>query len=127
MTKDANIANALDDDPDTFWSAPDGSHAATLEVQLLHPLTFDHTLTMEWLVGGQQVQKYSIDAWQNGSWQTLVSSFAIGHKKIDRFPPVTADRVRLRILASAGAARIREFQLLSLGSGTAPKGTQPEP
>ncbi len=118
MTTDANIGNALDGDPDTVWSAPAGSHAATLEIELKRPLTFDHALTMEWLVEGQQVQQYSIDAWQNGRWHTLVSSFAIGHKKIDRFPPVTAARVRLRILASAGTARIREFQLLRLDSNT---------
>ena len=121
------MANALDDDRDTFWSAPAGSHAATLEIQFPRPLTFDHALTMEWLVEGQQVQKYSIDAWQNGGWRTLATSYAIGHKKIDRFPPVTAARVRLRILASAGTARIREFQLLSVGSDVKATATQPAP
>ena len=41
------------------------------------------------------------------------SSFAIGHKKIDHFAPVRAQRVRLNIVVSAGEARIREFQLFS--------------
>lgn len=115
MASDANVANALDNDPDTFWSAPEGSHAATLEVRLPKPLTFDHALLMEWLVEGQQVQQYSVDVWQNDHWQTVASSFAIGHKKIDRFAPVTAQRVRLHIISSSGTARIREFQVLSLG------------
>jgi alpha-L-fucosidase len=39
---------------------------------------------------------------------------AIGHMKIDRFAPVTTSKVRLRILSSAGAARIREFQLFDV-------------
>jgi alpha-L-fucosidase len=115
MTTDANVANALDDDPATFWSAPAGSHSATLEVRMPRPVTFNRAMAMEWLVEGQQVQQYSIDAWQNGKWKTLVANYAIGHKKIDVFPSVTAERVRLRILSSTGEARIREFQLFSAG------------
>jgi alpha-L-fucosidase len=114
MTTDTNVAKALDDDLSTFWSAPADSHSASLEVKLAKPTTFDHALTMEWLVEGQQVQEYSIDAWQNGAWKTVIQSEAIGHKKIDHFAPVTSDRVRLRIITSAGPARIRRFQVFQL-------------
>jgi alpha-L-fucosidase len=111
---DGNRAKAFDGDTDTFWSAPKGSHNATLEVKLPKAVTFDHAMTMEWLVEGQQIQRYSIDAWTNGAWHTIVQSEAIGHKKIDRFPAVTAQRVRLKILSSAGTAHIREFQVFRL-------------
>jgi alpha-L-fucosidase len=40
---------------------------------------------------------------------------AIGHKRIDSFPPVTASRVRLSILSSTAEAHIREFQLFEVG------------
>jgi len=66
---------------------------------------------MEWLNDGQHVQNYAIEAWQNGAWKRIAHGSAIGHKKIDRFSPVTAARVRLRILSSASEAHIREFQL----------------
>jgi alpha-L-fucosidase len=111
---DENVAKALDGDEDTFWSAPADSHAATLEVTMPKAITFDHALTMEWLTEGQQVQKYRIEAWENGAWTTVVESEAIGHKKIDRFAPVIAQRIRLHIVTSAGPARIREFQVFSL-------------
>jgi alpha-L-fucosidase len=114
LPADANVERALDGDLDTFWSSPAGSHAATLEVRLTKPTTFDHALTMEWLTDGQSIQKYEIQAWVNGGWKTLVSDEAIGHEKIDHFPRVTAQRVRLNILNSAGDARIREFELFSL-------------
>ena len=114
MTRDSNVAQALDDDATTFWSAPADAHSGTIEVRLPHNVTFDHALSMEWLVEGQQVQQYSIEAWQGGRWKTLVTSEAIGHKKIDRFAPVTAQRVRLHILTSSGRARIRSFQLYAL-------------
>jgi alpha-L-fucosidase len=114
LATDENTSRGLDGDPNTFWSAPEGSHAATLEVRLPAPTIFDHALTMEWLNDGQHIQQYSIDAWQNGHWKTLISSFAIGHKKIDHFPPITAQRIRLNIIASSDVARIREFQLFDL-------------
>lgn len=123
MTTDANVAAALDSDPSTFWSAPADSHSAILELRLPHNVTFDHAMTMEWLVQGQQVQQYSIDAWISGAWKTLVASSAIGHKKIDHFAPVTAQRVRLHILTSAGTARIRTFQLYSL-DGSKPEASR---
>lgn len=37
----ANDSAALDGDPDTFWSAPEGSHHADLEVDFEKPVTFD--------------------------------------------------------------------------------------
>lgn len=109
----ASAKLAIDNDPDTFWSAPENSHSATLELQWAKPVTFNRALTMEWLVEGQNIQKYAIDAWTAKGWQTIASSEAIGHKKIDVFPTVTASKVRLRILASHGPARIREFQLFN--------------
>jgi alpha-L-fucosidase len=83
-------------------------------VDFAKPITFDHALTMEWLNDGQHVQQYAIEAWQNGAWKPVAESFAIGHKKIDSFSPVTASKVRLHILSSSSEAHIREFQLFQL-------------
>jgi alpha-L-fucosidase len=115
VAADANADAALDNDRDTFWSAPEGSHTATLEVDFAQPVTFDHTLTMEWLNDGQCVQKYSVEAWTHDAWTTVTKAEAIGHMKIDRFAPVTASKVRLHILSSTCTARIREFQLFDVG------------
>lgn len=102
---------ALDGDPDTFWSAPEGSHHAALEVAFPKPVTFDRALTIEWLNDGQHVEKYQIEAWDGNAWKPIVGGGPIGHEKIDVFPAVTASRVRLNILSSTAAAHIREFQL----------------
>ncbi|HEY2860275.1 MAG TPA: alpha-L-fucosidase [Terracidiphilus sp.] len=109
----SEAAAALDGDPDTFWSAPAGSHHAALELSFDHPVTFDHAVTMEWLNDGQNVQKYSIEIWNDRSrkWTNVAAGQAIGHKKIDAFAAVTATRVRLNILSSTSEAHIREFQL----------------
>jgi len=105
---------ALDGNPDTFWTAPAGSHHAVIEVSFDRPITFDHALTMEWLNAGQHVEKYAIEIYKNGNWIAVANGSAIGHKKIDRFAPVTASRVRLSILSSSAEAHIREFQLFHI-------------
>jgi alpha-L-fucosidase len=105
------LTAALDGNPDTFWSAPAGSHHATLEADFEKPITFNRALTMEWLNDGQHVQKYAIEIWDGHSWKAVAEAQAIGHEKIDTFPTVTASRVRLDILSSSSEALIREFQL----------------
>src|SRR4029077_5044299 len=107
---------ALDGNPDTFWSAPAGSHHAMLEVSFAKPVTFDRTLLMEWLNDGQHVERFRVEVWTGNRWKPLVEDSAIGHKRIDTFPPVTASRVRLNIISSSAEAHIREFQMFNVGS-----------
>ena len=102
---------AVDSDPDTMWSAPEGSHSAMIDLLFVHPIRFDRTLIMEWLVDGQKVQKYAIQVMDGAKWKTVYSGTTIGYKKIDLFPRVSAQHVRLNILSSSGTPRIREFQL----------------
>jgi len=104
-------ALALDGDSNTFWSAPAGSRHAVIEADFPKPVTFDHALVMEWINEGQKAEKYSIEIFKDGKWVSVASGQAIGHKKIEEFPAVTSQRVRLNILSSAGEARIREFQI----------------
>jgi alpha-L-fucosidase len=102
---------ATDGDPDTFWTAPPGTHHAAIEVSFPKPVSFDRAVTMEWLNTGQQIQKYEIQAFVGGAWKTLCAGSSIGHKKIDIFPRATASRIRLRILTTANSPAIREFQV----------------
>ena len=104
---------AFDNDPDTFWSAPAGSRHAILEADLRKPVTFNRTLTMEWLNDGQHIEHYRIEIWDGNGWRSILEGHAIGHKKIDRFPPVTASRIRLKILSSSSEAHIREFEIFN--------------
>ncbi len=123
IAADASIASedgtsatkAIDNDPDSFWSAAPNDRSALLQLTFKLPQTFDRTLVMESLNDGQHIHKYDIQARQGGEWKTVAAGSSIGHKKIDIFPKVTASDVRLRILAAAGPPRVREFQLY-LGS-----------
>jgi alpha-L-fucosidase len=61
------------------------------------------------------VEKYAVQVWTGKAWKTVASGQAIGHEKIDRFPAVTASRIRLNILSSTAEAHIREFQVFHDG------------
>jgi len=104
-------AAAFDGDPDTFWSAPKGSHHASIEVDFPKKITFDRSMTMEWLNDGQHVEHYRIEVWNGKAWSVVVDGNALGYKKIDSFQPTTASRIRLNILGSTREAHIREFQV----------------
>ena len=107
---------AVDGDAETFLSAPAGSHHATIEVSFPQPVTFDRTLTMEWLNDGQRVERYAVEIMEGTKWKRVAEGQAIGHKKIDIFSPVTARQVRLNLISTSAEAHIREFQLFD-GSG----------
>jgi alpha-L-fucosidase len=103
--------NALDSDPDTFWSPTEGSHSAVIDLVFPAPISFDRAVTMEWLIDGQKIQKYALQIEDGATWKTVYEGTTIGHKKIDRFDRRTARRVRLNILTASSTPRIREFQL----------------
>jgi len=107
----SSFHGAVDSNPDTMWSAPEGSHSARIDLKFAYPIGFDRVVTMEWLVDGQKVQKYSIQVMNGSKWNTVYAGTTIGHKKIDIFPRVSTQRVRLNILSSSETPRIREFQL----------------
>jgi alpha-L-fucosidase len=115
VKQDPEAERALDNDPDTFWSAPQGSHHATLEINFAKPITFDHALIMERLANGQHVQSFRIEVWDGSAWKSVVADHSIGHKRIESFAAQTASRVRLNILSSTDTAEISEFQLFSIG------------
>lgn len=112
----AESEKALDNDPDSFWSAPAGSHHSSLEVEFSKPVSFDHALIMERLNDGQHIQAFRIETWDGAGWHTIFAGTTVGHKRIEGFEPQTASRVRLNILSSTEAAEIREFQLFRIGA-----------
>lgn len=115
-----DTAAAFDGDANTYWQAPassPGNNAPPmLTVQFAQPTTFDRIVTMERLNDGQHIAAYRIEVEENGQWREVAHAQAIGHKKIDIFPAVTASAVRLTLLDINGPAQIREFQVYNGGT-----------
>ena len=69
--------------------------------------TINRVLLMEPIkTEGQRIESHAVDAWVDGKWKEIAKSTTIGYKKILRFPDVTTDKIRVRILAQRMTAKI---------------------
>jgi alpha-L-fucosidase len=100
---------AIDGDPATFWMPREDAPTTPLEVDLGTPTAFNLILTQEFIAEGQRVEAYRIEAETEAGWKELYRGTTIGHKKLDRFPTVTARKVRLTLLQSRACPQIRAF------------------
>lgn len=91
---------------------------STLELDLQQPATIDHVITMEDIAFGERVRDYVIEGLMDGAWKEICRGTAIGHKKIDRFDPVTVSSIRFRAIQSVSVPLLRKFAIYNtLASG----------
>ncbi len=48
----------------------------------------------------ERVEKHALDAWVNDDWQEIALATNVGYKRILRFPEITSNKFRIRILES---------------------------
>jgi alpha-L-fucosidase len=100
---------AFDGDPDTRWGAAENSRSGWLAVDLGQPARVVRAVIDEgnW----NRVRQFEVQAQQDGVWKTIASGTTIGPAKDISFPPTTAQRFRLNILAAVEVPTICEFEL----------------
>jgi alpha-L-fucosidase len=49
---------------------------------------------------GQRIEKFTFEYWKDGQWHKAAEGTTVGYKRLLRFDPVTAKKVRLRIESS---------------------------
>lgn len=86
-----------------------------VELCLGGPVAIDHAIAMEDITKSERVRAFVVEALVGEEWQEVAGGKVIGHKRIMRFEPVEASRVRLRILESAAEPVIRSFAVYSVG------------
>ena len=82
-------------------------------VTLPYARPIDHVSIQEQIETGQHIARHAVDRWDGSRWVTLAEGTTIGHKRLHRFAPVTAARLRIRILESLGHAVISDFACFS--------------
>ncbi|HEX7573271.1 MAG TPA: discoidin domain-containing protein, partial [Bacteroidota bacterium] len=104
-----DAACAIDGDNGTYWMTEEGVVSATLECTLNSERTFDRAMLQECSRVGQRVERFHLEAWTGGAWKPAAVGTTIGHKRLLRFPPVTASRLRLVIDQSRWSPAISTF------------------
>ena len=110
----ANGKNAkamLDGKYNTSWTTKGSDSTAVIELHLPKAETFDVLALQENISIGQRIEKFSFEYWDGQTWKEAASGTTVGYKRLLRFEPVNASRVRLRIAQSRLNPTLSEFGL----------------
>ncbi len=88
-----NLKNAFDDNSDTWWQAKGNS--GYLEIDFGRPVTCNRLLLQEYIPEGQKVKAFHAEYQADGDWKELVKGTTIGYKRIFRFFPIKAQKIRI--------------------------------
>lgn len=111
-TKDGFPAqNALDGDPDTYWTTDDWQETAVLEFDLGAERTFNVVMLQEHIAVGQRIEKFVVEAHTSRGWESIAKGGTVGYKRLLRCEDTMADKVRVRIEASRFAPTLANFGL----------------
>lgn len=90
----------LDNQYNTYWIGQKDDTTATLEFTLKEPGEFDVLMLQEQVALGQRIEHFVLEYLSGGEWKKAAEGTTVGYKRLLRFDPVRASRVRLRILSS---------------------------
>jgi len=86
-----------------------------VELELQNQTEIDHVITMEDIFFGERVREYVIEGFSGDKWFEIVKGISVGHKRIDRFKPVTVSKIRFRCTKSAATPIIRKLAVYMVG------------
>jgi len=98
-----------DGDSESFWTPGGDGRTGELLLEFATPLTFNWIDLREHIPLGQRVDRFAVDAWEDGGWRELAQAQAIGARRLIRLELHTAQKLRLRILSASAPAAIQEF------------------
>ncbi|MDV3550151.1 alpha-1,3/4-fucosidase [Elizabethkingia anophelis] len=89
------------DHNDVTYSLLNNNNQLIIETPKL--VTFNRIMLQEAIsTHSERVESHAVDAWVNGEWKEIAAATNIGYKRILRFPEITTQKIRLRILESRG-------------------------
>ncbi len=102
-------ALVVDGNLDTWWQPPAGINRSSITLTFPKPRTFDLVSLQEQIRQGQRIESFVVEAWTGQGWAHLGAGTTIGHKKLLRFPSVTANKLRIHITSSRASPTLAEI------------------
>lgn len=89
--------NILDPNPNKFQLLKKNNRS--IEFTLPRAAKINRVMIQEAIAThSERVEKHAVDAWINNQWQEIATGTNIGYKRILRFPEVTTNKIRIRVL-----------------------------
>ena len=73
------------------------------------PMPVSCVVIQEDIASGERIRKYVVEAKIDGKWVLLCEGESVGYKRIQQFPTIQTDRLRLKIEESVGEPAIKKF------------------
>lgn len=103
--------NVVDADKESYWTTDDNVTTADIQLDLGEVKEIKFLLIQEYIRLGQRVKNFTVESWQNGSWQPLASATTIGYKRILKFDPVKTEKLRINITSSRACPVISNIEV----------------
>lgn len=92
-----------------YWAADDEINNAELILEFPKANEFSVVSLREPIQFGHRIDRWALDAWQNGEWTEFASGNAIGARRLWRGQPITSKKIRLRLINAMASPAISEF------------------
>ncbi|MDU8886982.1 alpha-L-fucosidase [Yeosuana sp. MJ-SS3] len=106
-----DASNLVDEDENTYWATNDNVTDANVTIEFPEPREFNRFLVQEYIPLGQRIKKFSIEVEINGQWKTIDTQSTIGYKRILKFKPIVASKLRFHVLESKACIAISNIEI----------------
>jgi len=96
---------------ETYWSAKEGSVTADIIIDLGGETKVDRIILQEFIRLGQRVEEFSVEAYVDGNWRSILEGTTIGYKVIRKFPEVSATAIKVIISKSKACPVLSNIEL----------------
>lgn len=97
----------VDGKKETFWAAAEKQ--AEIEIALAQARELRYITLQEHIALGQRVKSFEVEVNDGNRWITVGRGTTIGYKRILKIQPITAKKIRIRILDAKGPAVLNEI------------------
>jgi alpha-L-fucosidase len=110
-SKQFSADKLIDGNKETYWATDDDVTAESFEIAFSNVKKVSYVTLKEYIKLGQRVRSFSIDAWQNDSWQEIANGTTIGYLRIVKIDPVETIRIRVNILDARACPVLSEVAI----------------
>lgn len=104
-------ARVLDGEAESFWSPAGDARGGWIEFELEREIEFDLLCLQEAIAHGQHIANHRVELWRDGAWRPFAWGTTVGYKRLERFDPVRARRVRVSIEHAYDTPRLANVAL----------------
>ncbi len=109
--KDFKPFNAIDGNPDTYWTTKDDVTESELIIDLGAETEVNRIVLQEFITLGQRVQGFKVETLINDEWSHLIDGTTIGYKVIRKFPVTLTGKFKVTITKSKACPLISNIEL----------------